>query len=410
MRESDSDTTNLPGMIVDDASWPKLAHTDDYPRYGRQMILDNFGLQGQIKLQRASVAVIGAGGLGCPALQYLAAAGVGRIAIVDHDTVELSNIQRQVLHNEQTIGMSKVLSAAAAIKKINSTVRVEAINKAIESSNAMALLQPYDIILDCTDNVPTRYLLSDTAVRLGRPLVSGAAQKYEGQLCIYNLGESGPCYRCIFPKPPAPEMSGSCEEMGILGAVTGVIGVMQALETIKILVGLHDGKATLMLFSALSMPPFRTIKLRERKPTCAACGLDWTKAGCRSRDRLHRILWGTPPRLGRQGNNLSYFQELRKRLESQEECVLLDVRPKTEFGICHLPGSLSVPLQQLLADPLAYIQPNITSKVVVLCRLGNDSQIAAEALRELNPLFDVRDVIGGLRAWAKYVDPQFPVY
>lgn len=174
---------------------------------------------------------------------------------------------------------------------------MEPIDEAIDASNAIALLQPYDIILDCTDNVPTRYLLSDTAVRLGRPLVSGAAQKYEGQLCIYNLGDSGPCYRCIFPKPPAPEMSGSCEELGILGAVTGVIGVMQALETVKILTGLHgvydafdtrfserqvistDGKATLMLFSALSMPPFRSIKLRERKPTCAACGVDGQRLG-----------------------------------------------------------------------------------------------------------------------------------
>jgi adenylyltransferase/sulfurtransferase len=340
----------------------------------------------------------------------------GRIAIVDHDTVELSNIQRQVLHNEETIGMSKVLSAAAAIKRINSTIRVEPINEAIDSSNAMTLLQPYDIILDCTDNVPTRYLLSDTAVRLGRPLVSGAAQKYEGQLCIYNLGDSGPCYRCIFPKPPAPEMSGSCEEMGILGAVTGVIGVMQALETIKILTGLHDGKATLVLFSALSMPPFRTIKLRERKPTCAACGVDGQRLGAIHETDYIAFCGGTRPDWearglvsGNPGDRIS-AQELRKRLESQEQCVLLDVRPKTEFGICHLPGSKSVPLPQLLADPPAYVSSNVTSKIMVLCRLGNDSQIAAEALRELNPLFDVRDVVGGLRAWAKHVDPQFPVY
>ncbi|KAF8134850.1 hypothetical protein EV363DRAFT_1321835, partial [Boletus edulis] len=357
-------------MMEDASRSPRLAHIDDYPRYGRQMILDNFGLQGQIKLQRASVAVVGAGGLGCPALQYLAAAGVGRIAIIDHDTVELSNIQRQVLHNEETIGIT------------NSTIRVEPISEAIESSNAMALLQPYDLILDCTDNAPTRYLLSDTAVRLGRPLVSGAAQKYEGQLCIYNFGESGPCYRCIFPKPPAPEMSGSCEEMGILGAVTGVIGVMQALEAIKILTGLHDGKPTLMLFSALSMPPFRTIKLRERKPTCAACGIEGQKLGAIHETDYIAFCGGPRPDWEAKG------LELRIRLESQEQCVLLDVRPKTEFGICHLPGSSSVPLSQLLADPPAYVPSNVTAKIVVLCRLGNDSQIAAEALRELNPLFD----------------------
>ncbi|KAF9223593.1 hypothetical protein BS17DRAFT_795741 [Gyrodon lividus] len=401
---------------MDDTLWPRLSHIDDYPRYGRQMILDNFGLEGQLKLQRAAVAVVGAGGLGCPALQYLAAAGVGRIGIIDHDKVELSNIQRQVLHNEQTIGMYKALSASAAIEKINSRIRVEPITEAIYSSNAVSLLQGYDIILDCTDNVPTRYLLSDMAVRLGRPLVSGAAQKYEGQLCIYNFGESGPCYRCIFPKPPTAETSGACEEMGILGAVTGIIGTMQALETVKILTGLHDGKTFLLLFSAISMPPFRTIKLRERKPTCSACGQEGRRIGAIQDIDYVAFCGGPHPDLqkkglvlGNPGDRIS-VQELKGKLESQEQCILLDVRPKTEFGICHLPGSHNIPLPQLLADPASYISLGHASKTFVLCRLGNDSQIAAKALREIDPLLDVKDVIGGLKAWSQGVDPQFPVY
>ncbi|KAF9243564.1 hypothetical protein BU15DRAFT_86498 [Melanogaster broomeanus] len=401
---------------MDDTPLPRLSHIDDYPRYGRQMILDNFGLEGQLKLQRASVAVVGAGGLGCPALQYLAAAGVGRIGIIDHDKVELSNIQRQVLHNEQTLGMYKALSASVAIEKINSRIKVEPVTEAIHPANAVSLLQSYDIVLDCTDNLPTRYLLSDTAVRLGRALVSGAAQKYEGQLCIYNLGESGPCYRCIFPKSPAAETSGTCEETGILGTVTGIIGTMQALETIKILTGMHDGKASLLLFSAMSMPPFRTVKLRARKPTCAACGEEGLRIGAIHDTDYVAFCGGPHPDLhergllsGKPGDRIS-VQELNKNLESQEQCILLDVRPKTEFGICHIPGSHSIPLPQLLANPAPYLPSNHALKIFVVCRLGNDSQIAAEALRETDPLLDVKDVIGGLKAWSQDVDPQFPVY
>ncbi|KAG9315129.1 Rhodanese-like domain-containing protein [Chiua virens] len=210
-------------------------------------------------------------------------------------------------------------------------------------------------------------------------------------------------------------MSGSCEELGILGAVTGVIGVMQALETVKILVGLHDGKPSLMLFSAMSVPPFRTIKLRERKQTCTACGVDGQRLGAIHEIDYVALCGGPHPDWqarglvsGNPGDRIS-AEELRKRLDSQDQCILLDVRPEIEFGICHLPGSRSVPLPQLLANPSACI-PDDKSKIVILCRLGNDSQIAASALRESNPLFEVNDVIGGLRAWAKYVDPQFPVY
>ncbi|KAG5338980.1 hypothetical protein C0989_005441 [Termitomyces sp. Mn162] len=211
---------------------------------------------GQLKLQAASVVVVGAGGLGCPALQYLGAVGIGRIGIIDYDHVELSNLGRQILHSEETIGMPKAESAALSLKRLNSNLMIDIITTALSSLNAHTLLSPYDIILDCTDNAPTRYLLSDTAVALGKPLISGAAQKYEAQ-----------------------ETVGTCEETGILGAVTGVIGNLQAVEAIKIITGLHDRKPTLLLYSALGTPLFRSIKLRSRKPTCAACGTDEQRVG-----------------------------------------------------------------------------------------------------------------------------------
>ncbi|KAJ7756794.1 hypothetical protein DFH07DRAFT_742478 [Mycena maculata] len=390
---------------------------DDYPRYGRQMILEGFGLPGQLKLQNSSVAVVGAGGLGCPALQYLAAAGIGRIGIIDHDVVELSNLQRQILHDESKVGMPKAESAARALRKINSHLTIDAMTEALTSDNAVDLLTPYDIILDCTDNAPTRYLLSDTAVALHKPLVSGAAQKFEGQLCTYNLGPEGPCYRCLFPAPPARELVATCEETGILGAVTGVIGNMQALEAIKVITGLHDQKPTLLLFSALGSPPFRSIKLRSRKPGCSACGssdqrvgeikeIDYVQfcGGAMPDWESHGLIAGNP-------DDRISVKDFGKILEAHRDAVdIVDVRPPMEFGICSLPGSINIPLNELTADPNAYLFPK--RETYVVCRLGNDSQIAASSLRDARKEEDivVKDVIGGLRAWTRHVDPTFPVY
>ncbi|KIM84773.1 hypothetical protein PILCRDRAFT_817569, partial [Piloderma croceum F 1598] len=394
-----------------------MQHLDDYPRYGRQMILDGFGLPAQLKLQRSSVVVVGAGGLGCPALQYLAAAGVGRIGIIDQDCVEVSNLQRQVLHNEHTVGLHKAISAAQAIKKLNHRINVEAVTEALSSFNAVSLLSSYDVILDCTDNSPTRYLLSDTAVYLGKPLVSGAAQKYDGQLCTYNLGEDGPCYRCLFPKPPAQEMTGTCEETGILGVVTGVIGNMQALETIKIITGLHEGKASLLLFSALVVPPFRSVKLRSRKPTCPACGKEGQKVGeIKDVDYVAfcggpRPDWETRGLVNADDATRIQAKDLKAVLDSDDAVRIIDVRPRTEFGICQLPRSINVPLSDLVADPASYLPAEDEVKsTYVVCRLGNDSQIAADALRGLSTGTGIMDLIGGLRAWTKHVDPNFPVY
>jgi len=387
---------------------------EDYRRYGRQLILDGIGLPGQLKLQSASVVVIGAGGLGCPAIQYLAAAGVGTIGIIDHDVVELSNLQRQVLHSEQTIGLQKAISASQAVHRINPNIKTLPTTSALLPDNAIDLLKPYDIILDCTDNAPTRYLLSDTAVALGKPLVSGAAQKFDGQLCTYNLGEDGPCYRCLFPRPPAPELTGSCEEVGILGAVTGVIGNLQALEAIKIITGLHDNKASLLIYSALSTPPFRSIKLRSRRAACAVCGSDSNKVGSILSTDYVVFCGGARPDWEARGmasgiaDSRISASDLQAALSSGVKTRLIDVRPKTEYGICHLPDSINIPLNEFTANPPT-IDPD-QPDIFVVCRLGNDSQIAVDALRGAGAKCKVKDLIGGLRAWAKDVDPEFPVY
>jgi len=270
----------------------------------------------------------------------------GRIAIIDHDTVELSNLQRQILHGEKTIGWNKAKSAADALSNQYSRLNIDVHEFAITADNAVGLLKPYDVILDCTDNAPSRYLLSDASALLNKPLISGAAQKYDGQLCTYNLG-TGPCYRCVFPQPPTPRLLGSCEETGILGVVTGVIGSMQALEAIKVLTGLHDMKPSLLLFSSLSQPPFRSVKLRSRKDDCTACGVakkselphmidyvqfcggnnpDWEAQGLRLGDPHKRVT----------------AKDFKIILSIDEPKRLIDVRPEIEFGICRIPGFMSM--------------------------------------------------------------------
>ncbi|KAF8581064.1 hypothetical protein K439DRAFT_1647996 [Ramaria rubella] len=376
------------------------------------MILDGFGLPGQLRLRESAVVVVGAGGLGCPALQYLAAAGVGKIGIVDYDTVDVSNLQRQILHTEARIGMSKARSAEIALKEINSKITTIVHDIHLSSENARGLLRNYDIILDCTDNVPTRYLLSDVAVALGKPLVSGAAMKFDGQLCIYNLGSDGPCYRCLYPKPPALETIGTCEDTGVLGVVTGTIGNLQALECIRLITGLHDRRPSLLIFSALSTPPFRCAKLRNRRPTCPACGKDGRKFGKIEEIDYVTFCGGRVPDFEASGLQAgqSGHRVLQEALISGRARVI-DVRSPVEFGICHLPKSTNVPLAELVAQPASYIDnAGEDLPTYLVCRLGNDSQIAADALRSVATGRTIQDLIGGLRSWSRDVDPSFPVY
>lgn len=312
--------------------------------------------------------------------------------------------------------MHKAESAAESISRINSSIHVDVIKSRLTPQNALEILSRYNIILDCTDNAPTRYLLSDVAVVLKKPLVSGAAQKYEGQLVIYSLGPDGPCYRCLFPKPPAPEAAGTCEETGILGAVTGIVGNLQALETIKLITGLHEMKPSMLLFSALGSPPFRSIKLRSRKADCAACGNQDFNLNMITETDYVQACGGPRPdwvQRGLASGNTGYrvnVKELKKILDEGRSVNLIDVRPSTEFGICQLGSAQGVPLHELVAKPEAYLPADHTIPTYILCRLGNDSQIAADALRSSRPNSEVWDVIGGLQAWSREIDPNFPIY
>ncbi|KAL1756726.1 hypothetical protein FB107DRAFT_210752 [Schizophyllum commune] len=407
----------------------------DYTLYSRQLILPGFGLPAQQALLRAKVAVVGAGGLGCPALTYLALSGVGHMTVIDHDTVDLSNLARQSLHSRASIGTNKALSAQASLAILAPNVIVTPIPTALDPTNALSLLADHDLILDCTDNPATRYLLNDAAVALHTALVSAAAQQYDGQLAVYNY-RGGPCLRCVFPRPPAPQFAPSCSEVGVLGPVVATIGSLQALEAIKILANLTPPGASasppaphMLLFSALATPPFRSIKLRNRKPDCIACSNpgapidiastdyvqlcggprpDWESLGMEVRDPALRI----------DAKTLSTY------LTSDPPPLLIDVRPPVEFGICRIEGSMtpslptSTPPSSTTTDGVGTVdttKSDATScprPLITLCRLGNDSQLAADALREAssNTPTPILDLIGGLRAWARDVEPGFPVY
>ncbi|KAF8326504.1 hypothetical protein F5887DRAFT_1014003 [Amanita rubescens] len=390
-----------------------MLNLQEYQLYGRQMILNGFGLSGQLKLQQASVAVVGAGGLGCPALQYLAAAGIGRIGIFDHDMVELSNLQRQILHTEKTIGWNKAKSAANALSTQYPRLQIDVYEFAVSAGNALESLGAYNIILDCTDNPPSRYLLSDASVLLNKPLVSGAAQRFDGQLCVYNLGVSGPCYRCIFPMPPTPTLSGSCEETGILGVVTGIIGNLQALEAIKIITGLHDMNPSLLTFSALNQPFFRNFKLRRRNDNCIICSGPKTLLGDANYIQFcggDRPDWETRGLQPGEPRNRITAKEFKVILPSSKPKRLIDVRPEVEFGICHIPGFTNIPLNVLVTNPKEFLPSDPNVDIYIICRLGNDSQIAAEAMRSINGREVIQDITGGLKAWARDVDVNFPIY
>jgi len=371
----------------------------------------------RLKLKNASVLVVGAGGLGCPALQYLATAGIGILGIVDHDTVELSNLQRQILHTDRRIGWPKTLSAAAAINELNPGVKVKTYAALINSSNAISIVHSYSVVLDCTDNPATRYLLSDVTCALGIPLVSGAAMRYDGQLCALNLGGNWPCYRCLFPKPPSADSISTCEDSGVLGVVTGVIGTLQAMEAIKIITGINsDADPTLLIFSAQYTPMFRTVKLRRKRPLCLACGGGEGNARKMIEETDYESFCGRSAHSRRNMNSRDRLTPMALSIrlrEARTPVSVIDVRPSHEFGICHLPGSTN-----LSVSAVAELAPELVEnhqEIYVVCRTGNDSQIAGLALLEAahatgNTNAVVKDVVGGLVRWHQEVDQSFPVY
>ncbi|XP_071353625.1 adenylyltransferase and sulfurtransferase MOCS3 isoform X2 [Trachinotus anak] len=396
---------------------------EDIMRYSRQLLLPELGVQGQLSLSKTSVLVVGCGGLGCPLAQYLAAAGIGRLGLLDYDEVELSNLHRQVLHGEENQGQAKALSAANAVRRLNSTVECIPYNLQLSSENALRLIQQYDIVADCSDNVPTRYLVNDACVLSGKPLVSASALRMEGQLTVYNY-RGGPCYRCLYPVPPPPETVTNCSDGGVLGVVPGIMGCFQALEVIKIASGQGSSCGQQLVMFDAQDARFRSIKLRPKQAGCAVCGekpsvtklVDYESfCGSAATDKCRKLnLLSRDQRIT--------VQDYQSITDNAEPHLLLDVRPLVEVDICHLPFSLNIPLSSLeerKSEHIQLFQERISQlkhqmAVYVICKLGNDSQKAVRVLEKMSgsevDSITVKDICGGLMAWAKRIDPTFPQY
>jgi sulfur-carrier protein adenylyltransferase/sulfurtransferase len=376
-------------------------------RYSRHLIMPEVGMSGQRKLKAASVLLVGAGGLGSPAAMYLAAAGVGRIGIVDYDVVDESNLQRQIIHGVSTLGQPKLESAKARIHDINPLVQVDTYNEPLSSANALRIFADYDIIADGTDNFPTRYLVNDACVLLGKPNVYGSIFRFEGQASVF-WAEHGPCYRCLYPEPPPPGLVPSCAEGGVLGVLPGTIGVIQATEAVKLIIGQGEPLiGRLLLYDALEMK-FRELKLRK-DPDCPVCGEHPT---------IHELIdyeafCGMPAIEGEQAAQPGQVvpeisvTELSSRIKAGlNGTQLIDVREPHEWEIVHLPGAKLIPRGEL---PNHLNELNQTDEILVYCRSGARSAQAVQFLRQMG-FKRARNVKGGVLAWAHEVDPDSPIY
>lgn len=390
--------------------------SDEIQRYSRQLILPQFGVTSQECLKSRSILIVGVGGLGCPASLYLAGSGIGTLGLVDvpGDVVEVSNLHRQIAHSEDTVGVNKVKSASVAIKALNSNVNVYQ-HEEFSPTNAVALVKQYDAVLDCTDNVRSRYLISDACATTRVPLISGSAIGLDGQLTVYASSENAPCYRCIFPTPPPPACVGSCDSAGVLGPVPGVIGTLQALEALKI-VGQVRNTSTLegklLLFDGAESN-FRQVRLRPRSKTCSMCG-DSPTIEVSSFDYDSFAMGGdscpmTESRFPKIANERRFTPEsFASFREKEKDYQLIDVRPKAQFDMCHLREAKNCPVDKLTTEFLDSVVRKDTPTVFI-CRRGNASRTAVEcALNSGNS--NVFDVIGGLEAWHHKVDKQFPLY
>lgn len=375
-------------------------------RYSRHLIMPEVGMSGQKKLKAASVLLVGAGGLGSPAALYLAAAGVGRIGIVDFDVVDESNLQRQIIHGMSTLGRPKLESARERIHDINPFVQVDTYEEPLTSENALRIFAEYDIIVDGTDNFPTRYLVNDACVLLGKPNVYGSIFRFEGQASVF-WAERGPCYRCLYPEPPPPGLVPSCAEGGVLGVLPGTIGVIQATEAVKLIIGQGEPLVgRLLLYDALDMQ-FRELKLRK-DPNCPICGehptidhlIDYEAfCGVRATESADQ---NVP-----QSADDVTVTELAKRIQAGlGNTTLLDVREPHEWEIVHLPGATLIPRGEL---PNHLSELSQTDEILVYCRSGARSAQAVQFLRQMG-FKKARNVKGGVLAWAHEVDPNSPVY
>ena len=382
---------------------PELSHAEIL-RYSRHLLIPEVGLEGQRKLKNSSALIIGTGGLGSPVALYLAAAGVGRIGLVDYDVVDKSNLQRQVIHGTSTIGKLKVESARDKLVDLNPDIEVVIYNEPYTSANAMRIAAGYDVIIDGTDNFPTRYLTNDVCVFLGKPNVYGSIFRFDGQLSVFYARE-GPCYRCLFPEPPPPGLVPSCAEGGVLGVLPGTIGTLQATEALKILLGTGDSMiGRLLLYNALDMS-FDFVKLKKN-PKCRVCGPD---ADIKELIDYEEFC-GVPGHDHEEGQADSGFDisalDLKNRLPPASKLILLDVREPHELQISSLPNAVNIPLGQL-AGRLAEL--NSADDMVVFCKGGTRSLRALELLMSAG-FKKARNLKGGINAWARDVDPSLPVY
>lgn len=370
-------------------------------RYSRHILLPQVGEEGQRALKQSRVLLVGAGGLGSPVALYLAAAGVGTLGLVDFDVVDLSNLQRQVLHGSAGIGSPKIDSARDRLRDINPNVNVEAYETRLTSGNALDIARGYDLIIDGTDNFATRYLVNDTSVLLGIPNVYGSVYRFEGQASVFGTPD-GPCYRCLFRDPPPAHLIPSCAEAGVLGVVPGLVGTIQATEAIKILLGLGDTLVgRLLLIDAMTMA-FRTLEIR-RDPECPACG---TREITELMD--YDELCGDVAAIETSTNTVKEIQpsQLAQRLERGEKLEIIDVREPYEWQIGHIPGARLVPL-----DRIAEEIPRLDKRreTILYCKVGGRSMKAAQQLANAG-VTDVRNLAGGILRWIDEVDPTMARY
>ena len=381
----------------------QLSH-EEIKRYSRHLIMPEVGLEGQKKLKAASVLLIGTGGLGSPLGMYLAAAGVGKIGLVDYDVVDASNLQRQVVHGTASIGKLKVDSAKARLLDINPDIEVVTYNVPFTSENAMEIARPWEILIDGTDNFPTRYLTNDVAVLLGKPNVYGSIFRFEGQASVFYAKE-GPCYRCLFPEPPPPGLVPSCAEGGVLGVLPGTIGTIQATEAIKLILGIGEPLiGRLLLYDALSMT-LEEVRLRKN-PNCVICSdhptvthlIDYEEfCGVPGHDHEEDSAgagWDITPK------------ELKARLDQGNHIRIIDVREPHEWEISHIDGAQLIPLNSL-AEHMNELDS--AEEIVLQCKTGGRSARALDLLRTAG-FRKLKNLKGGINAWARDVDPSLPTY
>jgi len=384
---------------------PTSLSNDEVARYSRHLIMPEVGMAGQLKLRTARALCIGAGGLGSPVALYLAAAGVGRIGIADFDVVDYSNLQRQIIHGTPDVGRSKLESAKSRLNALNPEVEVVMHEMALSSENALHLFADYDMVIDGTDNFPTRYLVNDACVMSGKPNVYGSIFRFEGQASVFAT-RGGPCYRCMFPEPPPPGLVPSCAEGGVLGVLPGIVGTIQATEAIKLILG--EGEPLIgrvLLVDALKMR-FRELKVRQ-DPDCPVCGTQPTVTELIDYEQFCGITpTVTDEAASPESTDDVTVRELKSRLDRQDSFLLLDVREPQEFEICRIPGSVLIPLNELPAR-LSEIEGR--DDMIVHCKSGVRSGKAVKLLHEAG-YGQARNLKGGILAWIDEIDTSLPKY